>query len=273
MTSIKTHTTFYRSILVSVITIFMTLVASAHDTWLVPKTFSIRPGTRLSLDLTSGMLFPVLETSINPDRIETARVRINGMADDINNRISRKNSLSLTLQLNEEGTATCWVDLKPRLLELTPNLVEEYFSEINASPGIREAWQNMKTPKRWREIYVKHAKTFIKVGQNSTDKDWSEPVGMTLEIVPLANPTTLKVGDEFGVRVLKNGNPFPNFPLSVVLGGQSQGTFRTTDSEGSAVFHLARAGRYLLRGTDLRRSSKADIEWESDFTTLTIEVH
>ena len=96
---------------------------------------------------------------------------------------------------------------------------------------------------------------------------------MTLEIVPLVNPTTLKIGDEFAVRVLKNGNPFPKFPLSMVLGGQSRGMFRTTDNEGRAVFQLARAGKYLLRGTDLRRSSKVDVEWESDFTTLTIEVH
>jgi hypothetical protein len=35
---------------------------------------------------------------------------------------------------------------------------------------------------------------------------------------------------------------------------------------------LDKAGRWLLRGTDLRESTKKDIDWESDFTTLTIEV-
>ena len=101
--------TIHRSFLVFVTTILITLVASAHDTWLVPKTFSIRPGTKLSLDLTSGMLFPVLDTSINRDRIDVARIRLNGKTEDIKTRVSRKNSLSLVAEFKEAGIATCWV--------------------------------------------------------------------------------------------------------------------------------------------------------------------
>lgn len=38
------------------------------------------------------------------------------------------------------------------------------------------------------------------------------------------------------------------------------------------VFRLNRAGRWLLRGTDVRKAVRSDADWESDFATLTLEV-
>ncbi|HEY5446194.1 MAG TPA: DUF4198 domain-containing protein, partial [Pyrinomonadaceae bacterium] len=93
-----------------------------------------------------------------------------------------------------------------------------------------------------------------------------------LEIVPGKNPATIKPGAEFPVRILKDGAPLANFPVSIVLGGDPDTEFQATDSEGIATFKIKSAGKYLLRGTNLRPSTKPDLEWESDFTTLTIQV-
>lgn len=254
------------------VTLFTTLTVFAHDTWLAARTSHVAPGTKVRLDLTSGMSFPALETSIKSDRIDVARVRLNGNIEEISNWTSARNSLALFATLNAAGTATCWVELKPRQLELSPELVQEYFAEIDASEAIRQTWLNMKPPKRWREVYVKHAKTFIGVGSSGDDRSWSEPVGVSLEIVPEKDPTKLRAGDDFPVRVLKDGVALPQFTLGIVFAGNPRGEFRTTNTEGRAVFKLKRAGKVLLRGTELRRSAKPDVEWESDFTTLTIWV-
>ena len=80
----------------------------------------------------------------------------------------------------------------------------------------------------------------------------------------------LEADPNLSVVVLKNGSPFPNFPLSLVLEGNKHAEFRATDDQGRVAFKLSRSGRYMLRGTDLRRSTKPDLEWESDFTTLTL---
>jgi len=52
--------------------------------------------------------------------------------------------------------------------------------------------------------------------------------------------------------------------------GDAHGTLKSTDAEGRVTFRLDRAGRWMLRGTDLRRSAKPQTDWESDFTTLTL---
>ncbi len=245
----------------------------AHETWLAPRQSAVAPGATVLLDLTSGMSFPVLETAIKPERVAQARYRLNGQTGELTTDPSAPKSLLFNARLATEGVAVCWVELKPRALELTPKQVAEYFAEINASPAIRQAWAaNVGPARRWRELYTKHAKTFVRVGAPVSDRSWAEPVGLAFEIVPERDPTTLRAGDELPVRVLQAGTPLADFPLGLAHAGSGHGVFQRTDAQGRVRFNLARAGRWLLYGTELRPSTKPETEWESDFTTLTIEL-
>ncbi len=249
-----------------------TVSALAHDTYLLPKRFSVPAGTSLALDLTSGVGFPFLDTAIKPERVAFARGRLAGKTFEIKDFGPAKKSLRFNARFSKPGVATIGVDLKPRTLDLELAKVQEYFDEIDPPDAVKQRWAAMPKPKRWRESYVKHSKTVVRVGKFESDRSWAEPIGMFLEIVPETDPTTLKPGDEFAVHVLKDGKPFEGFSLGIIREAMFNGEFKKTDANGRVVFKLDKAGRWLLRGTDLRPSSKPDLEWESDFTTLTIEV-
>ena len=246
--------------------------ALAHDTWLIPDRFVVERDSVVTLDLTSGMAFPGLDTSIKPERIDRAFCRLAGHRFELTDYSSAPKSLLFKARLSESGVATIWIELKPRSLVLTTKLVKEYLDEIGAPEVIRQQWANAKRPRRWREAYTKHSKTFVRVGEAQSDRSWAEPVGMQLEIVPEKDPTTLRVGDELAVRVLKNGAPLPNFSVGIVNAGDAKGRIQKTDAEGRATFRLDRGGRWLVRVTELRKSSQAGIDWESNFTTLTFQV-
>ena len=254
------------------LTLVVTLVAVGHDTWLAPREFNITRRSQVLFDLTSGMSFPILETSIKPDRIDAASCRLNNKVMKLLKPVSGSKSLMFPGKFEDDGTVTCWIDLKPRQLELNERQVAEYFEEIDPSQAVRDAWKNMKSPRRWRESYVKHAKTLAYVGTSGDDQSWGEPVGTAFELVPEKNPFGLKAGDELPIRVLKKGQPITQLRVNIVLAGQKQGEFQTTDGEGRVSFLIKRAGRYLIRATELRPATKPDLEWESDFTTLTIEI-
>lgn len=261
----KTLTTFLLSLALAA-------TALAHDTWLIPDRFVVARDSIAVLDLTSGMAFPALDTAIKPERVNRSLCRIAGRTFDVAGYSPAPKSLRFSARLVESGIATFSVELKPRSLELTPRQVREYLDEIGAPEAIRQAWANGKRPKRWREVYTKHSKTFIKVGEIESDRSWAEPIGMFLEIVPEKDPTSLRIGDEFPVRVLKDGAPVQGFALGIVHEGGPTGKIEKTDSQGQVSFRLDRTGRWLLRGTDLRKASQAGADWESDFTTLTIHV-
>ena len=218
------------------------------------------------------MAFPAPETAIKPHRIARAAVRLAGSTSDLEDRRSATKFLELKMQPSKPGIATLWVELAPKSIDLTPEQVKEYLDEIGASGTLRRQWAEMPEPRRWRELYAKHAKTYVRVGKPEGDRSWAEPVGMGLEIVPEKDPTALRPGEELPVRVLRNGAPFPSFSVGLVRQGDAHGILKTTDGQGRATFPLGQTGRWLLRATDLRRSTKPDADWESDFATLTFEV-
>ncbi|MGI8438297.1 MAG: DUF4198 domain-containing protein [Chthoniobacterales bacterium] len=245
--------------------------ASAHDTWLLPERFTITPASSVTLDMTSGMKFSELETGPKRERVEAARVRCGGQTLEISEINGAPHSLKLkTPPLTREGVAVFWVVLPSKAIELKPEQVKEYLEEIDPPAAVRQRWTEMR-PQRWRELYTKYEKTFVRVGQPVSDHSWGEPVGSALEIIPEKDPTALRAGDEFPVRVLKNGQPYPDFALNAVAAGEAKGETRRTDAEGRITFRLTKAGPWLLRGTDLRQAAREDADWESDFVTLTLE--
>jgi uncharacterized GH25 family protein len=255
----------------SVLALAWSTPARAHDTWLIPDQFNLAPKSTVTLDMTSGMEFPKLDVGPKPERVEGAKCRLAGKTFDITNKLAAPNSLQFKAELGNAGVATFWVKLPPRSIELTPDQVKEYLDEVDAPQALRQQWAEMKEP-RWRESYTKHPKTFARVGQPQSDRSWAEPVGTFLEIVPEKDPTALKAGDDFPVRVLKDGAPFAGFSLNSVSAGEPKGETRKTAPDGRVTFRLNKEGRWLLRGTDIRKSNQPNVDWESDFTTLTLEV-
>ncbi len=250
--------------------------ASAHDTWIAATPSMVPVGGKVVVDLTSGMAFPALDYAVRAERIERARLRLAGKVSQITKKGAGPHSLRFPLQPEAAGVATLWIELAPKGLDLESGKVEEYFAEIGASPESRRIWENAGPGRKWHEVYSKHAKTYIRVGDPADDRSWAEPVGMELEIVPERDPTALRPGDELPVRVLRAGKPFAGFPVGLVREGEEHGLLQTTDAEGRTTFRLAQKGRWLLRGTDLRPAAKPGpaptVAWESDFTTLTFEI-
>ena len=243
---------------------------AAHDTWLLPTSFYASSGDTVSLYLTSGMTFPANEGAIRADRIREAAVRLAGRTTAITSRSPAESALVLRSRLGEPGTATLWVSLLPRTLDLTEAQVDEYLDEIGAGPAVREAWARTPAPRHWRETYVKHAKTFVRV-MGPRDSSWAAPVGLALEIVPETDPTALRAGDTLRVRILRGGAPAAGVGIGLVIEGGPP-SLLTADAEGRAALVLSRQGRSLVRATDLRPPREAGGTWESDFTTLTLVV-
>lgn len=258
-------------LLLALLELSSALPALAHDTWLLARPSTVQPGTPVVLELTSGMAFPQPETAIKPERLERTGMRLGGATSALGNRRSAARFLQLEATPAKPGIATLWVELGQKSIDLAPGEVKEYLDEIGAPGAVRARWARMPEPRRWRELYSKHAKAFARVGRPEGDRSWAEPVGMGLEIVPEKDPTALRPGDELPVRVLLHGKPMASFTVGLVRQGE-QGTLKTTDVQGRVAFPIGKSGRWLLRATDLRPSSKPEADWESDFTTLTFEV-
>jgi hypothetical protein len=92
-----------------------------------------------------------------------------------------------------------------------------------------------------------YAKAVVRVGE-ATDESWREPVGLGLEIVPLADPTRLRAGGALAVRVLEDGRPLAGLPLRAIRSGRTPSSV-TTDASGEATLALDAGGPWLIAGS------------------------
>ncbi len=240
--------------------------ASADETWLA-ATARVEPRSLLRMELTSGGAFPDLEHTVQPERLVTSACRVGGADVAMGVGPAWQYALRLRAWMASPGVAVCRVALGPRTLDLRPDERAQSSEEIgaNATVGPRS-----KAPERGRETGTNYAKAIVRVGETA-DESWREPVGLGLEIVPLADPTRLSAGAALAVRVLKAGRPLAGLPLRAVTRGRPP-AFVTTDAAGEATVTLAAAGPWLLSATELRAHPSRQGEWESDVTTLTLDV-
>jgi hypothetical protein len=81
-----------------------------------------------------------------------------------------------------------------------------------------------------------------------------------------------RVGQTLMFQILRDGKPLAD--QAVELRGEMSplGIWRRTDAEGRARVDVPLPGRWVLRGTDLRRSESTPDQFESRFFTLAFEV-
>jgi hypothetical protein len=241
-------------------------VALAHDTWIAPRAFFTKPGETAVFDATSHDAFPALDFAIAPERIARSGVRLAGQTQRLVVKRRAAKSLELQAALARAGIAVAWLELAPKRLELTPDKVAEYLEDIG-----RHAEASNPPKGRWRESYRKLMKTVVTVGDAPVDGSAAEPVGLALELVPLANPSTLRAGDTLRLRLLRDGRALGGLAVAATHAGAAR-RFETTNAEGEVAFTVDRPGPWLFAATELLRSTKPGLEWESLFATLTLGV-
>ncbi len=247
-------------------------VAAAHDTWLIPDSSEVAVGQAVKLSLTSGDGFPLDDVSIDPTRVVRATARFRGADIPLPKPVRASQALRYEWTPAAEGIATLGIELAPKTLVLAPEKIAEYLGEIDATPKLRAEWKALDGKLKWIESYSKHAKTFVRVGHPANDSSWARPLGLGLELIPERDPTALHAGDALGILVLRNGQPLADFAVGAIREGVDTAVFSRTDAKGRAHVALKLAGKWLLNGTLIRRSSDPKHTWESDFTTITVRV-
>lgn len=239
--------------------------AFAHDTWMLASPPAADGA--VAFFVTSGMDFPRNESGPKANRVARGGWRLGGNEGKLSAGTEGDSVLTIVTTIAGEGTAVAHVTFLPRDIDLEEDDVTHYLDEIGASDELRRAWESAGPDRTFHEVYTKHAKAFVRVGDADADPSCLAPVGLAIEFVPVVDPTALRAGDTLEIKVLKNGKPFPGFAVGAVCGADGAATMQRTSADGVVSFPIHQEGPWLVRGTELRRND--DGTWESDFTTMT----
>lgn len=253
-----------RSRFIALAALLLATSAQAHDTW-----FELQPGTgKAELLIGSGNRFPLYEGGVGGNAFDKSGCRGgDGKAAALTFRRHVRNATLLRTDAEDGPALTCWAQLQPFDVELTPQLVEVYFREIRPSAAVVAAWQALRAQGVvFRERYVKSAR------YDGADVTSPKPTGTTMDVVRLTPAAAPKVNDTVSWQILRDGEPFADFPVELVNENSPLGLWTRSDKEGRVTMRLPLPGRWLLRGTDLRPSPADPTRWESKFIAYSFDV-
>lgn len=250
--------------------------AQAHDTWFRPLP-QAGGGQALAFALGTGNRYPLHESAVGIEQLSASGCRRDdGAAAALQRLRDTPAALWLRARALPARIHSCWAQLQPFEIELPPDKVAVYLHEIQAPPVVHDAWAAMRERGvAWRERYTKHARIEHAPRGRSAP---AQPVPMAMDVLlqPAGDdtgaPVSLALNRPLVFQVLRSGEPLAGLAVELRHERAPIGVWRRTDEQGRVEFTPPLAGRWLLRGTDLRLSEQERDRWESRFVTLAFEV-
>ncbi len=261
---------------------FWVSIFEAHDQFLKLDTFFLKPNTTVSISLLNGT-FEKSENAISRDRMldasivgpESQRIR----PDTSQWRDVGKRAI-LDFKTGEPGTYVVGVSTATKTIQLSAKDFNEYLKHDGVLDILALREKHNELGRDAAELYSKHVKSIIQVGGKRT-KGFSARLGYPIEIVPLQNPYDLKQGDTLEILVLRDGKAVPNqlvyasyegFHEHDDESGHREAIQTRTDKGGLARLQLEESGRWYIRLIHMERSAQKELDYESNWATLTFEI-
>lgn len=252
------------------IVILLSLAAGAfaHDLYLMPGSFQVKPGERIAIALHVGDSFPESEGPMDPARIRDARLSDGTPIGDF--AIIGKITLGYAKAMSP-GSLSASLSSAPKFLQMAPAKFEEYLREEGLDPVIAWRKENGESMKPGREMYSKYAKTLLVSGSPSAD--FGKPAGLLFEFVPESDPAGLQAGDRLPARLLFRGAPAARVQVQISDESGKAAIAGRTDDAGRIEIAIPQSGRLRLHAVIMERAAnKQQADWESFWASLTFRI-
>lgn len=234
--------------------------ALAHDFWIEPSAFTPEAGQLVTLKLWVGERLGGETLPRNESQIDWFSA-VRGPAAAPVLGIDGSEPAGFLRPAAPGGVVIAYRSLRSAV-ELPPDKFKAYLE-----------LEGLKPVDPGREVFSRCAKSLLAVAGRG-DPGFTNPVGLTLELVPEADPYTLAAGDRLTVRLLYQGWPLAGalvMALDDVDADKPQQV--RSDASGRATFTLPRSGSWLVKAVHMIRApGDAGADWESFWASLTFSV-
>lgn len=250
----------------------LTAAGSAHDFWLRPDSFAPAVGKPASLSLHLGDHFA--DEGERPlDKKGTVALKLLS-ADGRSDLAARDGKPGVRFTPERPGVHVVALERDARLITLEAKKFTAYLTEEGLDDVVAAREKAGEADEEGRERYRRYLSCYLRVG-GKADAGWKQTAGHKLALVPLSDPTGLRVKDELAVRVLFDGEPLAGAKVTAFsrTGREVKARSARTTAKGEAEFVLGEPGMHLVRLVYMRRAKgDADASWHSWWAAMTFEV-
>lgn len=247
-----------RSMIYAIILVAMaSQPAWGHDFWIEPSSFAPAPGDLVTVALRVGERLEGETLPRHDALIERfAAIGAGGEAPVLG--LDGQDPAGVMRPTQPGGEMIVYRSLRSRV-ELDPLKFRTYL-DLEGLPDVPAG----------PEVFSRCAKALVRVGGKGSPA-FAKPAGLTLEIVPEADPYMLPSGAPLAVRVLYRGKPLRGvLVVALDLASANQPQRIRTDAAGRARVALPRRGPWLIKAVHMVAAPvDAGARWESYWASLT----
>ena len=256
-----------------VIVITVGLILQAHEFWLEPMKFKIKPGEELAVNFLVGENFTGQSWDLSKHRVEKMLLFGMGPSQDLLTRVPTAKGAKLKLVLNNPGTKVLAMTSNAGSIELDAEKFNAYLKEDGLDDvhdwRVKNGQENLGA----KESYTRYSKLIVQVG-DAIDDTWKKIVGHRLEISPNQNPAQLKAGDYMECKVNYEGKAVPHIQVKVWghVGNKIflQNIF--SENDGTVKFPISASGPWMVSTVKMEKSKKPEADWESSWASLVFNI-
>ncbi|MBB6096330.1 putative GH25 family protein [Povalibacter uvarum] len=248
--------------------------SNAHDFWIQPATFSPRIDEAVSITLLVGD-----PSSRQRSQIKSKRITRFDSIGPSGERTDRRGVLTLhepqhdgELRWKAPGTHVLILETDNRAESYLPaEKFNAYLAEEGLTPALRHRQLTGRTVAEGSERYSRRAKMLVQVGGAADSNSFSMPTGLSLELVPEANPYATPPAARLPLRVIHEGQPLAGALVKMIdLRGNLTVVDRfTSDAAGRGSFAMPSDGEWIVSVTWTRVLPEAEeVDFETVFSTL-----
>lgn len=239
--------------------------AFAHEYWFEPETFfpAANQKTAVHLYVGDGLVKDREERPFQLAKTQAFRLFSSSQVWDLKGKLADGALPVYDFSAGRAGNYLLAMERNWSYIKFAPKEFEEYLREDGMEYIIAERVRLNESDKEGRERYTRSLKSLLQVG-GVRDDTFKKSAGSSLEITPLENPYSKRVGDRLSIRITFEGKPLVGKTVFADnRGGETQRML--TDGGGKVTMKIDRGGLWLVRLVFMRRcaSDCGEADWES----------
>lgn len=250
--------------------------ARAHEYWLEPVKFQIRPGGEIAGNLKNGQNFKGTNFAYIASRFDRFTINTPSGSTPVAGRDGDRPALIATA--DKAGLYSVSYQGKFERITFTDPAKMQLYEDYEGLTGLlQQHVQRGLARDRLQEHYARCAKALVQVGKAGPDDAGDHLTGLVFELVAEENPYMLDEKDTLPVRLYWQGEPAGNIQIRWFRhrNATQTGTVRT-DESGRARIPLSGGGKFLLNAVKIYpgdENPETDIpEWYSYWSSLTFGI-
>lgn len=248
----------------------LVLLAFAHEFWLQPSRFFVKPGESIKVQTLVGENFKGERSEGKKNRIVFYKHFSSAGTADLSPSLQDDHYGDVSVPINQPGTHLVAFTNTSKFIELTPDKFIAYLKEDGLDNVIKARQEQGSTQKNGREMYRRCVKTLIQSGTKADDT-YALNTGLPLEIIPVQNPYTSQSGQVIEFQLL-----FENKPLVGALvrywnrnKNQLSTDKQRSNAEGRVKFRIKQGGNMVSVVNMVPYENPTEADWQSYWGSLT----